>query len=114
MRSRICHTYREGDRLPGGLRAILTPGPEPIHFAFLREQAPAVLFCADLFMREAEGDLSFVPAEYHDDPEATRASVRKLAQLPFEVLCMAHGAPLTRDPHRALCKLLGEGGHRDR
>jgi hypothetical protein len=78
------------------------PGPEEVHYAFWREQSPAVLFCPDLIMRDADGDLAFIPAEYHDDPQATRDSVRRLLDLPFDVLCMDHGAPITANPHAAL------------
>ena len=99
--------YRVGEILPGGLKAIHTPGPEQAHYAFWRERTPAVLFCPDLIMRDADGDLAFIPPEYHEEPEATRASVRRLLALPFEVLCMDHGAPITLDPHEALRKLLG-------
>jgi hypothetical protein len=60
-------------------------------------------------MREDGGDLAFIPPEYHDDPEATRESVQRLLDLPFEVLCMDHGAPITTNPHAALRKLLGQG-----
>ena len=99
--------YRVGEMLPGGLKAIHTPGPEQAHYGFWREQSPAVLFCPDLIMREADGDLAFIPAEYHDDPAATRDSVRRLLDLPFDVLCMDHGAPITTNPHAELRKLLG-------
>lgn len=99
--------YRAGDILPGGMKAIHTPGPEEAHFAFWREQSPAVLFCPDLIMRGTDGELAFIPAEYHEDLEATRDSVRRLLHLPFEVLCMDHGAPITTDPHAGLRKLLG-------
>lgn len=98
--------YRADEILPGGLRAIHTPGPEQAHYAFWREQPPAVLFCPDLIMRAADGRLVFVPGEYHDDPEATRQSVRRLLDLPFEVLCLDHGAPISTDPRAALRTLL--------
>ena len=97
--------YRVSEMLPGDLKAIHTPGPEHVHYAFWREPSPSVLFCPDLIMRE-DGDLAFIPAEYHDDPEATRESVRRLLDLPFELLCMDHGAPITANPHAALRKLL--------
>jgi glyoxylase-like metal-dependent hydrolase (beta-lactamase superfamily II) len=101
--------YRAGEMLPGGLKAVHTPGPEHAHYAFWRERSPSVLFCPDLVMREDGGDLAFIPAEYHDDPGATRESVQRLLDLPFEVLCMDHGAPVTTNPHAALRKLLGQG-----
>lgn len=98
--------YREGDRLPGGLTAIRTPGPEPAHYAFLRKRRPAVLFCADLMSNEDGEGLAFIPAAYHDDPAATRDSVRRLLDLDFSVMCLDHGAPLTRRPKTALRALL--------
>jgi glyoxylase-like metal-dependent hydrolase (beta-lactamase superfamily II) len=97
--------YRAGDRLPGGLRAYSTPGPEVAHYAFLREGRPKVLFVADLVMRKRRRPLAFVPAQYHDDPKATRASVQRLLKLDFAILCLAHGPPLRR-PHEALRRLL--------
>lgn len=101
--------YRAGEMLPGGLKAIHTPGPELVHYAFWRERSPAVLFRPDLIMRDAGGDLAFIPAEYHDDPEATRGSVHRFLDLPFEVLCMDQGAPVIANPHAALRELLGRG-----
>jgi glyoxylase-like metal-dependent hydrolase (beta-lactamase superfamily II) len=97
--------YREGDHLPGGLQAIRTPGPEYVHFAFLLAREPGVLFCPDLLMH-GKGKLDFVPAEFHEDPAATRESVRRLLALRFSVLCFNHGAPIVHDPHAALREVL--------
>jgi glyoxylase-like metal-dependent hydrolase (beta-lactamase superfamily II) len=99
--------YAEGDLLPGGLRAIRTPGPEPGHYCLLREDAPRILFCSDLLMGgEGRGRLAFVPAQFHDDPAETRRSVELLAALDFDVLCLDHGRPVTDDPHGAITALL--------
>ncbi|MEN8261799.1 MAG: MBL fold metallo-hydrolase [Pseudomonadota bacterium] len=98
--------YGAGDRLPGGLQAIHTPGPENAHYALWLSREPGVLFCPDLLMHTAEGELAFIPAEYHEDPAATRASVRHLLDLPFSVLCFDHGRPITNDPHGALRQVL--------
>ncbi len=100
--------FREGDFLPGGLRAVRTPGPERPHYSFLLEREPGVLFCSDLISNEGARDLRFVPAEYHEDPDETRRSVERLLDLPFTVLCLDHGAPVTEDPKAALQELLGE------
>ncbi len=103
--------YAEGDLLPGGLRAVRTPGPEWAHYCFLLERDPGVLFCSDLVMQRDDipGGLDFIPAEYHEDPAETRRSVRRLLELPFGVLCLAHGAPLTDDPKATLRELLESG-----
>jgi glyoxylase-like metal-dependent hydrolase (beta-lactamase superfamily II) len=98
--------YHDNEALPGGLRAIRTPGPDQAHYAFLREQPPPVLFTGDLVMPAEGGDLQFAWPEYQEDPEATKASVEKLAALPFGLLCMAHGAPIVGQPAAALRALL--------
>jgi glyoxylase-like metal-dependent hydrolase (beta-lactamase superfamily II) len=97
--------YAEGDSLPGGLVALRTPGPEWPHYSFLLREEPGVLCCSDLVMSR-DGDLSFVPFEYHEDPAATVASARSLLEQPFTVLCLAHGAPVTDGARDALRRLL--------
>jgi glyoxylase-like metal-dependent hydrolase (beta-lactamase superfamily II) len=100
--------YRAGDVLPGGLRAIHTPGPETAHYAFLSPQPPGILFCPDLLSHGAGDVLAFVPAEYHENPALTRQSVRNLLDLDFAVLCFDHGRPLLDEPKAALRALLAE------
>jgi hypothetical protein len=100
------HRYGEGDLLPGGLRAVRTPGPEPVHYCLLRDGDPGVLFCSDLLTSSADGSVHYVPLKYHDDPDETRRSVRRLLDLPFDVLCLDHGPPVTGDPKRAIQALL--------
>ncbi len=102
------HLYEDGDELPGGLHALRTPGPEPVHYCVWRETGPSVLFCSDLLSSDADGRLRFVPAEYHDDPAETRRSVERLLDVPFDVLCLDHGPPLVDDPKRAIRELLGD------
>jgi glyoxylase-like metal-dependent hydrolase (beta-lactamase superfamily II) len=96
--------YRAGAVLPGELEAVHTPGPEDPHFALLKRDA-RVLFCPDLVMVE-DGDLVFVPGEYHEDPKETRRSVERLLELPFDVLCLDHGPPFLDDPKESLRELL--------
>jgi hypothetical protein len=98
--------YRAGDELPGGLRAVHTPGPEEVHFSFLRGGEPAVLVVSDLLTHYTGRDLAFVPFEYHDDPETTRHSVEGLLDFDFDVLCLDHGRPIVDDPKSAIRALL--------
>ena len=99
--------YGAGDVLPGPLEAVHTPGPEDPHYALLRRETPSVLFCPDLVQVEND-ELALVPGEYQDDPDEARRSIERLLELPFEVLCLDHGSPLTNDPKTALRTLLAE------
>lgn len=98
--------YQAGDELPGGLRAVHTPGPEEVHFSFLRSGDPTVLFCADLLTHYEGRELDFVPLHYHDDPEQTRRTVEGLLEVDFDVLCLDHGSPILDEPHEAIRVLL--------
>jgi len=100
------HRYAEGDVLPGGLRAVRTPGPQEVHYCLLLEREPGVLFCSDLLTHYPERGLDFVPLRFHEDPDATRRSVEGLLDLPFEVLCLDHGVPLTSGAKPAIQGLL--------
>ncbi|HSI96728.1 MAG TPA: hypothetical protein VK926_00055 [Gaiellaceae bacterium] len=91
--------YGDGDLVPGGLRAVHTPGPELPHYSLLLEREPAVLFSPDLVMLDRRrGELVFVPAQYHEDPAETRRSVEHAAELDFEILCLSHGPPVSDGP----------------
>jgi hypothetical protein len=103
-------TYHDGELLPGGLRALRTPGPERPHYAFLLARAPGVLFCPDLIASDESGALRFVPFEYHEDPAETKRSTAALLELPFSVLCLDHGPPLRDDPKGAITRLLASTG----
>jgi hypothetical protein len=98
--------YRARELLPGGLRAVHTPGPEEVHFSFLREGEPGVLICSDLLTNYDGRGLDFVPLAYHDDPEQTRRTVEGLLDLDFAVLCLDHGSALTADPKAEIRALL--------
>lgn len=88
------HLYETGDTLPGGLKVVHAPGPTDAHYNFFLGRSEGnVMFIGDLLIRRTEGDIfKFVPAQYMDDPEITRESVRKLLNYSIEVLCPNHGA----------------------
>jgi glyoxylase-like metal-dependent hydrolase (beta-lactamase superfamily II) len=98
-------SYRGGDDLPGGLVAIYTPGPEPVHYSLHLPSADAVIV-SDLVRRGDDHRLEFVPFEYHDDPLATVASVRHLASLNCARLLLDHGAPNVDDGASELAGLV--------
>jgi hypothetical protein len=98
--------YGDGDELPGGLRAVFTPGAGTTQHTFLLDRNGGVAFVPDLFTHLPERGLRMVWDEYMHDPEEARQSVRKLLDLPISILCFDHGAPLKDDPKRAIRALL--------
>jgi hypothetical protein len=94
--------YRDGDSLPGGLRAIFTPGAGTTQHTLLREGEPDIAFVSDLLVRERDRPLELISAEYAHDIAEARQSVEGLLALPFSVLCLAHGTPITDDPKAAI------------
>jgi hypothetical protein len=98
--------YSDGDELPGGLRAVFTPGAGTTQHTFLLEREAGVAFVPDLFAHVPERGLEIVGEEEMPDPDEARLSIRKLLDLPFGILCLDHGPPITEDPKGAIRALL--------
>jgi hypothetical protein len=100
-----------GERLPGGIVAhevdAISPDETALHIP--RHRA---LACADGVVRWRGGEaLSFVPDSLMDDPEATkqglRSAYRRLLELDFDLLLLAHGAPVLESGREALRQFIG-------
>lgn len=99
--------YDPGDELPGGAIAhevgVLCPDEMALHIP-----AHRALACADGVVRwPGEDGLTFVPDQFMDDPEQTKAGLREAygrlaAELDFDVLLLAHGDPLVGGAREAL------------
>jgi glyoxylase-like metal-dependent hydrolase (beta-lactamase superfamily II) len=98
--------YGDGDRLPGGLTAVFTPGAGTTQHTFVLDRDGGIAFVADLVTNYPGRGLAFVAERHLHDPEEMRRSVRKLLDLPFTLLCLAHGAPVRDEPKTALRDLL--------
>jgi hypothetical protein len=86
------------DELPGGVVAHEVGAICPDECA-LHVPIHQALACADGIVRWTDdGTLSFVPDELMNDPEQTmaglRAAYRRLLDLDFERLLLAHGDPI--------------------
>lgn len=95
-----------GDELPGGVVAFEVDAICPDETA-LYVPAHRALACADGVVRWPGKDgLSFVPDEYMDEPEQTKAGLRdayrRLLELDFDVLLLAHGDPVVGGAKEAL------------
>jgi glyoxylase-like metal-dependent hydrolase (beta-lactamase superfamily II) len=93
--------YGDGDRLPGGLIAVFTPGAGTTQHTLLLED-PRVAFVPDMLVETPEGKVAMLASRWMHDPEEARRSVEKLLGLDFDVLCLAHGGVVTAGAKDAL------------
>lgn len=95
-----------GDELPGGAVALEVAAICPDEIA-LYIPAHRALACADGVVRwRGQDELTFVPDEFMDDPEQTkaglRAAYRRLLDLDWDLLLLAHGDPVLSGGKEAL------------
>lgn len=88
--------YGAGDVLPGGLAAYFTPGAGTTQHTLLLADR-GIAFVPDLLLRPEGGELEILPSKYAHDPDEQRRSIEKVLELPFSILCLAHGGPITDD-----------------
>ena len=91
--------FRHGELLPGGLRAVHTPGHTPGHTALLHEET-GVLFTGDAVIHGR--GVRYAPAFLCTDAERSRESADHLGELDFDVAAFAHGPELRRDAKAAV------------
>lgn len=95
-----------GDELPGGVIAFEVDAICPDETA-LHIPVHNALACADGVVRwPGHVELGFVPDEFMDDPEQTKAGLgeayRRLLDLDFDMLLLAHGDPVVGGGKEAL------------
>ena len=95
--------YAEGDELPGGLEAIFAPGAGTTQHALLHE---SIAFVGDNLVRPRGRGLALISEHYAHDPAQNRASLARLLERGFDVLCLGHGEPVTEDAKGTLAALL--------
>ena len=101
----VATTLDDGDTLPllGGAHVIHTPGHTPgsISLHFPNE---GVLLVADAVQRYQDR-LTLPSRWFSSDMEAAKGSVRKLAELDFDVMCFSHFEPMRHGARAALRSL---------
>ena len=95
----------EGDNLPllAGARVVHTPGHTPGSISLYFPE-DGVLIAGDALQRR--GDRLTPPSPFFSsDMAAARESIRKLATLDFEILCLSHFLPMRKGARAALRSL---------
>lgn len=103
-------TYEWGDELPGGVLAHEVDALSPDETALYTPAHRALAVGDSLIRWEADGPLDFVPDRFMDDPErdtaGLRAAYRRLLELDFDLLLLAHGNPVVGDAKKQVRELV--------
>ena len=106
----VARDLRDGDVLAevmGGLHVVSTPGHAPGHLAFWQPERK-VLFCGDVMMALWPRRLTLPFRMVTVDMDENIRSLKKLAELDTEVLCLGHGIPIMRDTSKLIREFAGK------
>lgn len=110
-KSRPVEPFEFGDELPGGIVAHEVNAICPDETAFFISARRALAVADGAVRWEEGGPLAFVPDDLMDEPERTkeglREAYRRLAELDFDHLLLAHGDPFVGDGRSVLAAFAG-------
>jgi glyoxylase-like metal-dependent hydrolase (beta-lactamase superfamily II) len=89
-----------------GITAIAIPGATAGETAFHAHEARALMLGDAVINVSAEKGLEFLPDKYCQDARQNRESLRLLLPLDFDILTLAHGAPVVSRAKDKLTSLL--------
>lgn len=98
----------DGDEV-GGLRVIHAPGHTEGSICLYKSGSGGVLFAGDVVRTDKGGNLKVSPKAMTLDMTEALKSVRKIAELDFDILLPGHGGLLLDDASKKVKKLLENG-----
>jgi glyoxylase-like metal-dependent hydrolase (beta-lactamase superfamily II) len=100
-------TYKNGDKLPGGLKAIYIPDAKsPGECAFLLNRGKGILILGDALIGKPPGRLNLLPPDKLADPKKAKDGLKVLRQVSFDAVLVGDGVPILTGGKQALEDLL--------
>ena len=100
-------TFGDGERLPGGLRAIHVPdNKSPGETAFHLDRHGGVLVVGDALIGDPPGQLRVLPETKYADPRRMRQGLRVLLEPTYDVLLVGDGTSLPEGGREAIRRFL--------
>lgn len=112
MESKITvdRTYKDGDILPAGLRAISIPyGKSPGESALYLDRAGGILILGDALIGRPDGELNLMAAEKYADPNKAKEGLRRLLDFDFDAVLVGDGTPIRTGGKKAVERLINGG-----
>jgi len=92
MEIKIDRSFKDGDVLPGGLKAIHIPdGKSPGESALILDRAKGILVLGDAMIGKPPGKLNLMPPEKYKDPAKAREGIRVLLNTKFDSILVGDG-----------------------
>jgi len=100
-------TFRGGDRLPGGLRAIHVPdNKSPGETAFFQDRHGGVLFVGDAMVGIPSGELRLMDASKYRDVARALEGLRVLLEPRYDAVLVGDGTPVRSGGREAIRRYL--------
>jgi glyoxylase-like metal-dependent hydrolase (beta-lactamase superfamily II) len=108
MEIKIDRTFKDGDLLPGSLKAIHIPdGKSPGESALFLDRGKGTLILGDALIGKPPGRLNLMAPEKYKDPSKAREGIRVLLNYRFDSILVGDGASILTGGKRAVDKFLG-------
>jgi glyoxylase-like metal-dependent hydrolase (beta-lactamase superfamily II) len=104
----------DGEKLPGGLKAIHLPGATPGGVAFYSKMNGGTLMLGDSILNHREKGLMLLPDQYCEDGRLAKQSLNKVLDLRFKIVTFAHGDPICQNAKKQIAAILKKRGKQSR
>jgi glyoxylase-like metal-dependent hydrolase (beta-lactamase superfamily II) len=96
----------DGERLPGGVKAVYLPGSSAGETAYFAKASGGIVLMGDSLLNQGERGLTLLPDAYIEDKRQLLKSLQKLLELNFKIATFAHGEPIVRDAREAIARFV--------
>lgn len=96
----------DGERLPGGVKAVHIPGSSAGETAFYAKPSGGIVLVGDTLLNQGDEGLMLLPEPYIEDKKQALKSLHKLLDLNFKIITFAHGNPIVQNAKNEIANFL--------
>lgn len=106
----IDQTYKDGDLLPAGLKAVTIPnGKSPGESALYLNQHGGIFILGDALVGMPDGTLKLLSPDKYTDVNKAKEGLRRLLDYEFEIVLVGDGKPILSGGKKAVEAFLNRG-----
>ena len=81
----------DGERLPGGVKAVHLPGSSASETAYYVKSGGGIVLVGDTLLNQGDDGLTLLSETYIEDKKQALKSLQRLLALDFKIITFAHG-----------------------